>query len=183
MSTVPQPYNYPIANIPGAAGGFTGQMSEHLKSLIQSALPTFFDEEGVNSDGVNVIVTGTADLTTTDKAILDGLVARSGEYFIVTTDGGVTDLGEPAEVNVNAGLVSSKTVTLQLKDGNANNQTIAGGAVKLTAPVGPINKTGGTFDANGRFAFTLGSSLDKGAFPVLIESDSLPPRNITIRWN
>lgn len=180
MATVPQPYVYPIANIPGAGEGFTG--SEHLKSLIQAALPDFFDPTGVNSDGVNVSVTGTRDLTTAEKTTLDGLVARSEEFFIVTTDGGVTDLPEPGEVSLTAGLLSSKMLTLQLKDGNGNNQPIAGGAIKLTAPPA-LDKTTGAFDANGKFVFTASAQLNKGSIAVLIESDSLPPRNVTFRWN
>jgi len=183
MTTVAQPYVYPVANIPGCGGGFTGQMSDHLSALVEAALPTFWDQSGFNSDETNVIVTGVRDLDTDEKAVLDGLVDRVAESFIVTIDGGTTDIGEPGTIDKNAGLDSATTITLKFKDGNGNDSDGHGEVVKIIAPRMPISKTGGAFDANGKLEFTVGSSLERGTCDLIITSDKLPQRHITANWN
>lgn len=180
MPTVPQPYVYPIANIPGGAGGFTGQMSDHLYSLILSQLPGFTNPI-VASDEVNVTITGDVDLEDAEKLVLDSLVDRAADYFVVTLDGS-TDLGEPAEVEQDAGLTSAVTFKLQYKDGLGNNSNGFSEEVRITAPRMPIDKVRGNFDGLGRFEFTVGASLDRGSVEISVVADGLPQRTILVTW-
>jgi hypothetical protein len=146
MTTVPQPYTYLISSIPG--GKFDGGSSSHLLYLIETQLPTGVNPV-INSDGLNVIITFDADLTTQDKATLDTLVPHASDFFIITKDNGVTDLGDPASISTTAGLNSSTTITLRYKNGDGTNFNGFGEIVTIHAPIMTIDKLGGNFDANG----------------------------------
>lgn len=180
MPTVPQPYVYPVANITGAGAGFTSQMSDHLLYLLGVSLESFHGVIG--SDETNVTITGDFDLDTTQKSTLDALVNRAADYFAVTTDGGTTPLSDPIVISKAAGLASSTTITLRYKSGDGNNSNGFGETVDITAPLMPINKLGGVFDGTGKFAFTVGASLDRGTSEIDVVSDSLPTRHITVTW-
>lgn len=180
MPTVPQPYVYPISGIPG--GIFDGIKSDRLVALISETLPTATGLV-VSSDSVNVTITFNNDLTTADKATLDVLVPRCSEYFIVTIDGGVTDLGEPSNVVKASGLLSSTLITLQFKSGDGTNSVGSAEAVALTAPLMTIDKVGGNFDGAGKFSFTIGSVVSsRGTAQIQISSDALPMRNLMATW-
>jgi len=179
MVTVPQPYNYLIADLPG--GFFTGESSDHLIYLIQAQLPSGVNPV-VSSDSVNVTVSFDEDLTTEDKAVLDALVERCNDFYIITSDGGETDLGNPAEITKTAGLSSSTTITLQYKDGDGNNFAGFGEDIVLWAPLMTINKLEGNFDENGQFEFIIGAELSRGQAEITIESDALPQRVLIARW-
>lgn len=180
MPTVPQPYVYPISGIPG--GQFNGTMSDRLTALIGETLPA---DTGlaINSDGVNVTITFTADLSTADKATLDTLVPECSEYFIITTDGGVTDLGDPATVTKASGLLSSTLITLQFKHGDGTNSNGHGESISLDAPLMTIDKVLGVWSGSGQFQFTVGSvTTSRGTAPVVITSDSLPSKTLNATW-
>lgn len=179
MTTVPQPYDYLIADLPGAQ--FTGEASDHLLYLIQSQLPTG-QNPVVSSDAINVTVSFDVDLTTEEKATLDALVPRCNDFYIITSDGGVTDLGNPALVEKTAGQLSSTTITLQYKDGDGNDFGGFGEEILLRAPLMTINKLEGNFDGNGRFQFIIGAELSRGEAQITIESDALPERVLIARW-
>jgi hypothetical protein len=179
MTTVPQPYVYPVSGIPG--GQFGGQQSSHLAFIISQNLPNDTNPT-ISCDGSSVTITFDQDISVADKAILDALVARSADYFIVTTDGGVTDLGNPATIAVPAGLNSSTTITLQFKKGDGTNSNGYGDSVVIHAPIMTIDSLGGVFGANGQFQFTIGSELNRGEVDITISSDTLPERDIVARW-
>lgn len=180
MPTVPQPYVYPISGIPG--GIFDGQKSDRLVDLIHTNLPSATGL-AVSSDSVNVTITFDADLSDTDKTTLDGLVPRCSEYFIVTTDNGVTDLGDNALITKVAGVLSSVTVTLKYKNGDGTNSNGHGDTVNVVTPVVVIDKVTGTFDGNGKFQFVVGAIVSSRGTAVLnITSGSLPPRILNITW-
>lgn len=189
MTTVPQPYVYDYASIlgVGSGGSFTGDMSSHLQDMILSAIPTFATSSSLNitSDDVSqqVTISGDRDLDTTEKTTLDALVNRAADYFIITIDNGATDLGNPAQVTKVAGPASSITVTLQYKKGDGTNRTGLNDAVSLTSPVISIDKTGGNFDNNGKFQFTLGAQLVmRGTAEIEISGDSLAARVLQASW-
>lgn len=179
MPTVAQPYIYAIAALPG--GHFDGQSSEHLESVIQTNLPAA-GFATISSDSTNVEITFAAELTEEDKAILDTLVPRCNDYFIVTTDGGVTDLGVVASVMKPAGLLSSTTVTLKYKNGDGTDSNGYGDAVTLIAPIMTIDKVVGNFDAEGKFQFIVGAELNRGTAQITIQSDSLPVKTLMATW-
>lgn len=179
MTTVPQPYTYPIANIPG--GHFTGAASDHLLALIASQLPSGVNP-GISSDSINIVVSFSQDLTTADKATLDSLVPHCADFFIVTSDGGVTDLGDPSNVTATAGLQSATTITLQYKMGDGSNFAGFGETITLHAPIMTIDKVTGNFDGNGRFQFIIGAELNRGEADIIIDADSLPERTLNAIW-
>lgn len=179
MPTVPQPYTYPIANIPG--GFFDGQSSDHLIGIIAIDLPTGVNPV-VESDGINVTVSFDVDLTTEEKAILDTLVARCNDFFIVTLDNGITDEGEPATIEKAAGLLSSSTITLKYKSGDGTDSNGFGETVVLRSPIMQIDRLGGDFDGTGKFQFVIGALLERGEATILIECDGLPSRTVIARW-
>ena len=191
-------YAYPLTGIPGGVWNTAESpgMSDLLSDLIRdniAALPgdtpanQLFVISGPTEEqgAISVIVDTLADLTNDEKAILDTLVPHGPDYFIVTEDGGATDLGEPSEINQDAGPSSSKTITLKWKDGAGQDSNGFGDkSVQLTpAALLPIDKTGGTFDSNGKFAFVVGASLSRGAVNITCQSDKLPVRNLLARWN
>ena len=140
MATIPQPYVYPWSSIPG--GVFTGQMSERLDGLIEVKLPDWGNPViGSDEEAATVTITGDTDLTDADKAILDGLVARSADFFIITKDGGRTDMGEPALLALKANGIESQIITLQYKNGDNTDSNGYDDPVKATS-VGllPIDK-------------------------------------------
>jgi len=180
MTTVPQPYVYPIANIPG--GQFGGSQSSHLFQIIQQNLP---NDTGlvISSDSVNVTITFNQDISTQDKTTLDALVARSADYFIVTSDGGITDLGQNAIISVLAGLNSSTTITLQYKKGDGTNSNGFSDNLIIHAPLMTIDTLDGSFNGSGKAQFVIGAELNRGEVNITIDTDSvLPERNITARW-
>lgn len=186
MTTVSQPYVYDYVNIlgVGSGGSFTGDMSSHLQDMILNGLPNFTNPV-INSDDVSqqVTVTGDVDLTTDEKTTLDGFVNRAADYFIITTDGGTTDLGNPATVSKPAGPTSSVTVTLQYKKGDGTDRTGITDAVSLTSPVISLDKTSGNFDSNGKFQFVLGAQLAmRGTAQIDIVVDSLAQRTLLASW-
>lgn len=176
---VPQPYVYPISGIPG--GQFTGQTSDHLLDLILTNLPGDTNPV-ITSDNVNVTITFDADISTNDKTTLDGLVQRSADYFIVTKDNGITDLGLPALVSVVAGLLSSTTVTIQYKNGDGTNSNGYGDSINITAPIMEIDKLSGIFNGSGKFQFIIGAELSRGTAMITIQSGSLPVRELHGTW-
>jgi len=165
--------------------------SDHLQALILSEIAVASGDDPDNPlievgspDSELVFVQFDHDLSAADEAILDGLVARSADYFIVTSDGGNTDLGNPSLVSKNAGLLSSTTITLQMKNGAGTS--INGHAENVVLDITglvPINKSGGVFDGNGKFAFTVGASLERGSVQVEITAESLPPRTFFAKWS
>lgn len=179
MPTIPQPYVYPIANIPG--GQFNGDASSHLLALIVSQIPS-----GVNpvigSDSINVTVSFNSDLSTTDKATLDSLVPHCADFFIITEDGGVTDLGNPANIMTAAGQNSATTITLQYKMGDGTNFNGFGEAIQLHSPIMTIDKIIGNFDGTGKFQFIIGSELNRGEVDIVIDSGSLPEKVLVAIW-
>lgn len=180
MPTVPQPYVYPISGIPGAA--FDGQKSDRLIALIHANLPSATGLV-VSSDSINVTITFDADLSTADKAELDILVPHCADYFIITSDGGVTDLGDPATVTKASGLLSSTVVTLQFKSGDGNNSVGLGESVLVIAPLMTIDKVSGNFDGAGKFQFTVGSVVSsRGTAQIEITSDALPVKTLNATW-
>jgi hypothetical protein len=179
MPTVPQPYVYPISGIPG--GQFGGQQSDRLIHLITSQLPTGLNPV-VNSDSIDIIVSFDADLTTEEKTTLDGLVPHCADLYIITIDGGITDLGDPAEITKNAGQQSSSTITLQMKMGDGTNFNSFGEPVVLRAPLMVIDTLGGNFNGSGQFVFTIGAELSRGQADIQIESDSLAVKTVSARW-
>lgn len=179
MTTVPQPYIYTINNLPGAY--FDGSSSDRLLSLIASQLPTG-QNPVISSDSINITVAFDVDLQTSEKTTLDNLVPRCNDYFIITNDGGLTDLGLPAIVEKVAGLVSSTTITLQYKDGAGANFNGFGEQIKLRAPIMTINKLSGNFDGSGKFQFVIGAILDRGEASIDIEIPALTTRTLIGRW-
>jgi len=177
MATVPQPYVYPIANIPG--GQFGGAQSDRLVFLIGTQLPTA-QNPVVSSDGINVIITFAVDLTTEEKIILDNLVRHCADFFIITTDGS-TDLGDPATISQDAGLLSSTTLILRLKLGDGTNDPSFNESLSLSAPIMTIDKIEGSF-SNGTFSFTVGAVLDRGQAEITITADSMPTKTLIARW-
>lgn len=175
-------YTYLISNLPGDR--FDGQSSDHLDAIIRLNLPNA-ELVGITSDSQSgtVVVSFNTTLSDADKLVLDALVARCNDSFIVTADNGVTDVGEPGEVQLTAGPSSSATITLQYKDGLGANSNGFGEAVKLTpAALMPIDKIGGNFDGTGKFSFVVGASLSRGAVTIEVAADSLPVRHLTVRW-
>jgi len=179
MTTVPQPYVYPVAGIPG--GQFGGQQSDRLVHLIISQIPAG-QNPTINSDGLDVVITFDADLTTAEKTTLDDIVPHCADFYIITTDGGVTDLGDPAVVTKNAGQQSSALITLQFKLGDGTDFVSFGEAVTLAAPLMAIDKLEGNFDGSGKFAFTIGAELSRGQANIEITSDSLAVKTLIARW-
>lgn len=180
MPTVPQPYVYPISNIIG--GYFTGESSDHLTGLILTQL-ALVGNPTISSDGIDVVITFDADLSTEDKATLDSLVDHANDLFIITKDGGVTDLGNPATVSVNAGLSSATTITLQYKTGTGANFNGFGDTVTLSAPIMTIDKVSGTFNGTGKFQFVIGAELNRGTVQIEISTDtSMPKKSLIAEW-
>lgn len=189
-------YNYPVAStIPGGAWmpPENTSMSDHLTALMRANIPSlaadapdnqlFTIGSGQVDETENVIIETVSDLSVEEKAILDTLVPRSADYFIVTTDGGATDLGEPCEVSQVAGPTSSVTVTIQWKTGAAVNSNGHGDTVLFTpAALMPIDKTEAVIDGTGKASFVVGASLSRGSVAIAITSDSLPVRNLTAKW-
>jgi len=179
-TTVPQPYDYLIASIPG--GQFTGTASDHLLELIRTQLPNGINPV-INSDGINIIITFDQDLSTADKATLDTLVPHCADYFIITKDGGRTDLGDPAVVTTAAGQQSATTITLQYKMGDGTNFASFGEAIVVHAPIMTIDKIAGNFDGNGQLQFIIGSELKRGEVNIAIDADALPEKILTASWS
>lgn len=179
MATVPQPYLYPIAAIPG--GEFGGDQSNRLFYLISTQLPAATGLV-INSDGTNVEVIFDADLEQTDKDTLDALVERCADYFIVSTDGGATDIGNFAVIEKTAGLVSSTAITLSIKAGDGSDVNGFNEAVNLIAPVMNISILEGLFNGLGLFNFTIGAELNRGQVDVEVEVEGLPTRFFSARW-
>lgn len=189
-------YLYPVAStIPGGLWmpPENTAMSDHLTALIRANVPSLAADAPDNQlftigsqdfgSGEQVIVETVEELSTGEKTTLDGLVPRCADYFIVTTDGGTTDLGEPSEVTQVAGPSSSATVTLQWKTGAAVDSNGHGDTVLITpAALMPIDKTEAVFDGTGKVSFVLGASLSRGSVAIAITSDSLPVRNLTAKW-
>lgn len=178
MTTVTQPYTYAISSIPG---GFNGNSSSHLFYLIETQIPTGVNPV-INSDEFDVVITFDADLTTQEKSTLDNLVLHSSDFFIITKDNGVTDLGNPAPISADAGLNSSTVVTLRYKAGDGTNFNGFGETVILRAPIMTIDKLSGVFDTNGLFQFTIGSELNRGTVEIEVDCDSLPIKTIISSW-
>lgn len=172
-------YIYSISGIPG--GVFGGQQSDHLLDMIQTILPSA-PNPVISSDGTNVTVTFDTELSAGDITTLNGLVARCADYFIVTSDGGLTDLGLPALISVVAGLVSSTTVTLQYKSGDGSDSNGYGDAISISAPIMNITALGGAFNGSGKFQFTIGSHTQRGQADITLTSGSLPVRILNARW-
>jgi len=179
MPTVPQPYEYLIANIPG--GIFEGSHSDRLLHLIQTQIPAGVNPV-ISSDSTNITVSFDFDLEDTDKAILDDLVERSADYFIVSTDGGSNDLGDPALIEEESGLESASTITLQIKDGDGINVNGFEELITIHAPLMTISTLSGQFDVTGEFEFTVGAELNRGEAEVIIEAAGLPSRTVIARW-
>jgi len=171
MPTVPQPYQYPLADIPG-----TETSLDHLIALIAINIPSGVNPV-INNDGTNLIVQFDQDLEDTDKAILDTLVPRTNEYFIITSDGGVTDLGNPATVSKPVGNLSATTITLQCKNGDGTNSNGFGQTINIGIDcLVPVDKSSCSFDGNGRCSFTIGVSMTMRGKVVftLTTNDQLP---------
>lgn len=179
MPTVPQPYVYLIADLPG--GVFSGQSSDRLLWLFANLFPAGINPV-INSDEVEVTITFDEDLEQADKDDLDDLVPHCTDYFIVSTDGGTTDLGEPATVSKAAGLLSSTNITLKLKNGDGADINGFAEPVLLRAPIMTISTIEGNLNASGSFTFTVGALLDRGEAQIAIEVDSLPQRTLIARW-
>ena len=189
-------YNYPVAStIPGGAWmpPENTSMSDHLTALMRANIASlaadapdnqlFTIGSGPINGAENVIIETVTDLTTGEQTTLDGLVPRCADYFIVTTDGGTTDLGEPSEISQVAGPTSSVTVTVQWKTGSAANSNGHGDTILFTpAALMPIDKTEAVIDGNGKASFVVGASLSRGSVAIAISSDSLPIRNLTAKW-
>lgn len=165
-------------------------MEDHLQALIRETFAFAaqngsnpLQNLGTNDGGVTVFVQFNEDLSSADQTTLAGLVQRASEYFIVSTDGGSTDVGEGAAISNPAGPSSATTITLQCKNGDGSNSNGHGETVTLT-PVGlmPASTLGGVTGGNGKFSFTIGSSLQKGTIPIAIAVGSMPVRNIVAIW-
>jgi len=190
-------YNYPIAStIPGGQWmpPENTSMSDHLASLIRANIASLATDTPDNqlftigsqtlNDVETLIIETVTDLTTDEKTILDDLVPRCADYFIVTTDGGVTDLGEPSEISQTAGPTSSVTVTLKWKNGAGADSNGHGDTVLITpAALLPIDKTSAVIDANGKASFIVGASLSRGSVAIALTSDNLPVRNLVAKWS
>lgn len=182
MATVPQPYNYDVSVVSG--GEFPGSASDHLKALILAGIPA-----GVNpiisESGPTITVSFDADLTTADKATLDSLVPRAADYYIITTDGGVTDLGDPATISQPVGILSSSNITLQYKSGNGVNSNGYGDSVVLTpSALMPISASTVVFNGSGKATFTVGASVtQRGAMSIALATNTvLPPTSLITVW-
>lgn len=178
MTTVPQPYDYLIADIPG--GVFGGTQSDRLMHLIQTQIPSG-QNPVIGSDELNVTVSFDEDLEEAAKAVLDNCVEHCADFFIITSDGGTTDLGDPATVSKAAGLLSSTTLTLRLKLGDGTNTPGFNETVELIAPIMTIDKLSGNF-SEGLFAFTIGALLDRGQATIEVTADSMPVKTLIARW-
>lgn len=182
--TIPQPYIYPYSAISGSPSVFDN--SDHLFALIVANIPTWSTNPNIDTDDTakTVTISGDRDLTTDEKAVLDSLVDRANDNFIITSDGGRTDLGEPAAVSNPAGPQSAVTITLQYKKGDTTNRTGVSDGVAIKAPLMTLDATSGKFDPNtGQFSFTLGAQLvSRGTATVVISSDSLPAKTLNATW-
>lgn len=166
-------------------------MEGHLQSIILSTFAYSHSgganpllNLGTNDGGVTIFVQFTADISSGDQTTLSALVRRAADYFIVTSDGGVTDLGEPSTISKANGVLSSTTITLQYKNGDGTNSNGYGETVNIT-PIGllPITSTtSGVINGSGQYAFTVGASLQRGTVPIAIVIDNLPARNLTAVW-
>ena len=176
MATVPQPYEYPIASIPG--GEFDS--GDRLLALIQDQIPVGINPV-INSDGINITVEFDEDLEDTDKATLDSLIPHAADYYIITIDGGNTDEGDPAEIVTESGLLSAVAVTLQMKAGDGSDIVGFGEGVTLGPPIMTISTLQGNFNGSGQFTFTVGAVLDRGRAEIEIQSD-FSDKELSITW-
>lgn len=194
-SVSPGRYEYIVASaIPGGQWmpESNQSMSDHLADLIRTHIavasgptPTNpLTDLGTEDSGVTLFIQFEEDLSGSDETLLGTLVARAADYFIVTEDDGVTDLGNPATITKPAGLLSSTVVTLQMKRGDGVSINGYGDDVTLS-PVGimPISTTDGEFGGTGKHVFTIGASLDRGTCVVEITGGTLPPRTLIAKWS
>jgi hypothetical protein len=190
-------YTYPIATtIPGGQWMSPENpfMSDHLTALCRANIPSLAADAPDNqlftigsqvlNEVETLIIETVTDLTTEEQATLDGLVPRAADYFIVTQDGGVTDLGEPSEIDQTAGPESSVTITLKWKNGAGADSNGWGDTVSITpAALMPIDKTSAVFDENGKASFVAGASLTRGGVLIALAAGSVPPRNLLTKWS
>lgn len=176
MATIPQPYEYLIASIPG--GEFDN--GDRLLALMQDQIPAGINPT-INSDGINITVEFDDDLEEADKNILDSLIPHAADYYIITLDGGETDEGDPAEITTNSGLISAVTVTLQLKAGDGTNIVGFGEEVNLNPPIMTISTLQGFFNDSGQFTFTVGAVMERGRADIEIDSP-FSDKELSITW-
>lgn len=187
-NTVPQPYIYSIASIPG--GQFTGEMSNHLVAMIQayidfSSLPAG-QNPVVESDGSNITVLFTGDLTEAAKSVLDELVLRSSEYLFITYGDGaqltLTEQGPVAQLTADG--IDTQSMRVQLKNGDGSNSNGDAETVELLpASLMPVDTKSGTLNGGGQFTFTLQSSNMKGDIVVNVKGQyEIPVTFFVAQW-
>lgn len=186
MPTVPQPYSYAIASIPGTAvSGFTGQMSDHLIGMIRGYIPAGTNPV-VNSDGFNVIVGFDVDLSEDDKAVLDGLIPRASEYLVVTYgNGDALDIdAEGPTASLLANGIDTKALRVQLKNGDGSDSTGHGEVVRLSpASLIPIDTVEGTLNGSGQLSFNLQTSNFRGDVAVnVVGQYTMPVFTFFAEW-
>jgi hypothetical protein len=166
-------------------------MEGHLQDLIWKALPYSLPDGanpllnlGTNDGGVTIFVQFTQDIPEADQPVLSEQVLHASDYFIVTTDGGQTDKGNPAKISVPAGPGSSTTVTLKRKNGDGTDSDGDGEAVNINpaSTLLPISTLSGNFDENGEFEFVIGASQQRGAVAMEVQAGSLPSRTVEASW-
>ncbi len=196
----PGDYNYDLAStVPGWSnilngpnfsnliGGFVGTLQGLILDTFAYAAPNGANPllNITSNDGFNTLdVIFQANISDPDVTTLTALVGRMADTFIITTDGGHTDLGDPAVITLTAGPASSATITLQVLAGDGTARTGVSDAVSLTpSALMPISTiSGSTSSQTGRFAFTIGASLQKGAVSIQVQVDAMPIKTINASW-